>query len=130
MAKTINITVSTNTVSIIADYAMAHLTIKELGAKLSVAVAKDGITTRVQLHSTVVEVLMGNPDYAVDIQSTGYFAKGTAGQQAYQRVMSAAFPKANAAVAAPKTVTISRAQRAAIKACKELGVTLAMFKAA
>ena len=120
--------VSTKTYNLIASFAEASLSVTELGKKLAVSVANDGITTRKELHSTVVDILSTDITYAADLQDTGYFVGGSAAQAAYSRVMRAAFPKAVANSKVPATIKLTKAQRAAIQACKELGVTLAMFR--
>ena len=120
-------TLSTKTLKIVAQFALAGLTLSELGAQLAAAVAADGVTTRKEAHADVVNVLLGYPAYAVDIQSTGYFVGGSAGQQAYSRVMRAAFPS-GATAAQKKVVRVPAALRAAMKALLAEGYTTAQIK--
>lgn len=133
MSKTIKATVvagkflSVASMELVASFAMMGLTIDELGQKMAASFAKDGVT-RKEAHADVVHVLCGNPDYAVDIQSTGYFVGGTAAQQAYSRVMRAAFPSGKV-VHEKKEIKVPAALRAAVKALLKDGWTAAQIKA-
>lgn len=118
---------SVKSMELVASFAMMGLTIDELGQQMAASFAKDGVT-RKEAHADVVHVLCGNPDYAVDIQSTGYFVGGTAAQKAYSRVMNAAFPSDKVANQ-KKEIVAPKALRDAIAALLKDGYTKQQIKA-
>lgn len=118
---------SVKSMELVASFALMGLTIKELGEQMAESFAKDGVT-RKEAHTDVVHLLCGNPEYAVDIQSTGYFVGGSAGQQAYSRVMRAAFPSDKVANQ-KKEVVAPKALRDAIAALIKDGYTKQQIKA-